>query len=98
MLYESAHATLAADYRIATLTVGGGDAEHPALTRAALDDLDAALAVVARHPAVDVLVLRGDRPGAFGAGPDLGELAAASPAEAAAVAALGQRVADRLAG
>ena len=66
MLYESARVTLAADYRIATLTVVGG-ADSP-IGRATLNDLDAALAAAARNPALDVLVLRGDTPGARGGG------------------------------
>jgi 3-hydroxyacyl-CoA dehydrogenase/enoyl-CoA hydratase/3-hydroxybutyryl-CoA epimerase len=96
MLYESAHVTLAADYRIATLTVIGSAAGRSLLGRAVLEDLDAALAVAERNLALEVLVLRGSEPGAFGTGPDLGELAA-DPAAAAAIAALGQRVAARLA-
>jgi 3-hydroxyacyl-CoA dehydrogenase/enoyl-CoA hydratase/3-hydroxybutyryl-CoA epimerase len=96
MLYESGHVTLAAEYRIATLTVTGvGD--RPLLYRAVLDDLDAALGIAQRHLGLDVVLLRGGQPGAFGTGPDLGELAA-DPAAAAATAALGQRVASRLAG
>jgi 3-hydroxyacyl-CoA dehydrogenase/enoyl-CoA hydratase/3-hydroxybutyryl-CoA epimerase len=95
MLYESAHVTLAAEYRIATLTVpGAGD--RPLLCRAVLDDLDAALRIAQRHLGLDVVVLRGKQSGAFGAGPDLGELAT-DPAAASATAALGQRVAARLA-
>jgi 3-hydroxyacyl-CoA dehydrogenase / enoyl-CoA hydratase / 3-hydroxybutyryl-CoA epimerase len=97
MLYESAHTTLAADYRIATLTVIGADVERPLLSRAVLKDLDAALAVAERQLGLDILVLRGDRPGAFGAGPDLGELAV-DPTAATAIAALGQRIASRIAG
>src|SRR5207248_4500242 len=50
MLYESAHVTLAADYRVATLTLTGGSADRPLLCRAALDDLDAALRAAARNP------------------------------------------------
>jgi 3-hydroxyacyl-CoA dehydrogenase/enoyl-CoA hydratase/3-hydroxybutyryl-CoA epimerase len=86
MLYESARVTLKAAYRIARLTVTGG------LDRVALEDLDAALAIAERHPALDVLVL-----GARGDGPDLGELAG-DPAAATAIAALGQQVANKLAG
>src|SRR5947209_12051002 len=86
MLYESARVTLKADYRIARLTVTGG------LDRAALEDLDAALGVAERHLGLEVLVLT-----TAGDGPDLGELAG-DPAAAIAVAALGQRVANRIAG
>lgn len=91
------HVTLAADYRIATLTVIGSAADRPLLGRAVLEDLNAALAVAERNRALDVLVLRGTETGAFGTGPDLGEMAA-DPAAATAIAALGQRVAARLAG
>src|SRR5205085_7651550 len=97
MLYESAHVRLAAEYRIATLTVFGDGADPPLLCRAVLDDVDAALAVAERPFALDVLLFRGDRPGVFGSGLDLGELAG-DPVAAAAIAALGQRVAARLAG
>ncbi len=94
MLYESAHVTLVAEYRIATLTVTG-DGDRPLLSRALLDEIDAALEVAQRHFGLDVILLRGES-GAFGAGLDLGEVAA-DPAAAAATAALGQRVAGRLA-
>ena len=57
----SARVTLATDYRVATLTLVGG--EGGLISRATLDDLAAALAVAARNPGLDVLVLRGDRPG-----------------------------------
>ncbi|HEX4588673.1 MAG TPA: 3-hydroxyacyl-CoA dehydrogenase NAD-binding domain-containing protein [Gemmataceae bacterium] len=97
MLYESAHVSLATEYRIATLTISGAGVDRPLVSRSVLRDLDAALAVAERHQGIDVLVLRGDRPGAFSAGPDLAELAA-DPAAASAVAALGQQVAARLAG
>jgi 3-hydroxyacyl-CoA dehydrogenase/enoyl-CoA hydratase/3-hydroxybutyryl-CoA epimerase len=98
MLYESARVSLAAEYRIATLTLRGGT-DSPPLCRATLNDLSAALCVIARNPALDVVILRGDAPGAFGVGPDLGEFATRpKPAEAAGLAALGQRVAARLAG
>jgi 3-hydroxyacyl-CoA dehydrogenase/enoyl-CoA hydratase/3-hydroxybutyryl-CoA epimerase len=99
MLYESARVTLAADYRIATLTLTGGEADRPLIDRATLDDLDNALCLVERHRGLDVLVLRGGSKGAFGAGPDLGELSARpDPAAAAAIASLGQRIAARFAG
>ena len=61
MLYESARVTLAADYRIATLTLLGGTESLP-LCRATLDDLSSALRVASRNPALDVLVWRGEAP------------------------------------
>ena len=74
MLYESAHVTLSAEYRIATLTVTG-DGAQSLLCRAILDELDVALAIAQRHFGLDVVLLRGSRSGAFGVGPDLSELA-----------------------
>jgi 3-hydroxyacyl-CoA dehydrogenase/enoyl-CoA hydratase/3-hydroxybutyryl-CoA epimerase len=86
MLYESARVTLKADYRIARLAVTGG------LSRTTLEDLDAALAIAERHSALELLVMS-----AGGDGPDLAEMAG-DPAAATAIAALGQRVTNRLTG
>jgi 3-hydroxyacyl-CoA dehydrogenase/enoyl-CoA hydratase/3-hydroxybutyryl-CoA epimerase len=98
MLYESAHVRLAAEYRIATLTLDVIGQDHNRLTRAALIDLDDALRIAQGNPALDVLVLCSGKDTGIGTGPDLGEFAELdSPTEAAALAALGQRVVRRLA-
>jgi 3-hydroxyacyl-CoA dehydrogenase/enoyl-CoA hydratase/3-hydroxybutyryl-CoA epimerase len=98
MLYESPHLRLATEYRIATLTLSGAGGERNVLGRAALADLDTALAIAQEHPALDVLVLRSDTAAGLGAGADLAEFAGrADPYEAAELARLGQRVAWRLA-
>lgn len=98
MLYESAHVTLASEYRIATLRLMGDPDGGLLLGRAALQELDSALRIVRRNPAIDVLVIRGHQAGSFGVGPDLGELAARPDfAEAVAISRLGQQVAARIA-
>src|SRR5438552_1717952 len=98
MLYESPHVRLAAEYRIATLTLAVAGRDRNVLTREVLDDLDAALGVAQKQPALDVLVLRSGRASGFGVGADLTEFAGLhNPTAAADLARLGQRVARRLA-
>jgi 3-hydroxyacyl-CoA dehydrogenase/enoyl-CoA hydratase/3-hydroxybutyryl-CoA epimerase len=98
MLYESPHVRLTAEYCIATLTLAVAGRERNVLTRQVLDDLDTALRVVERQPALDVLVLRSGQASGFGVGADLAEFAGLhDPTEAADLARLGQRVACRLA-
>src|SRR5262245_51910228 len=82
MLFQTAHLRLASQYRIATLTI-----DAAVLSRAALADLSTALGLVERRPGLDVLIVRG-----LCTGP-----APEDRADPAEVAALGQRVADRLA-
>src|SRR3954463_5015275 len=92
------HVRVTTEYGTATVWLDFPGDPVNALDRARLAELDAALAAVAADPFTNIVVLRSARPAGFCAG--LAPAADASltpPADRAAFAAFGQRVADRLA-
>ena len=92
------HVRVTTEYGTATVWLNFAGEPVNALDRARLADLDATLAAVAADPLTQLVVLRSARPAGFCAG--LSPAADASltdPADRAAFAAFGQRVAERLA-
>ncbi len=98
MLFESAHARVAAEYGTATLWLGFPGEPVNALDLARLRELDAALAAAEANPALHTLVVRSAKPAGFCAGVHPEALASLpTAADRAAFSWAGQRVLDRLA-
>ncbi|MBN9523092.1 enoyl-CoA hydratase/isomerase family protein [bacterium] len=90
------HVRVTTEYGTATVWLDFSGEPVNALDRARLAELEATLEAVAANPFVNIVVLRSARPAGFCAGlrPDLG---LTHPADRAAFAYFGQRVAERLA-
>jgi enoyl-CoA hydratase len=93
MAYENLLCTV--EEGVATVTVDR-PAKLNALNAATITELDACFAALAEDDAVRAVILTGTGEKAFVAGADIGELAAMTAAGAAALAARGQALMDRI--